>query len=71
MNLSSPFFFGMMASFLAMLYFILMTINPNLPPALVFSLVIGYFAYYVRGGTSGPLKIGLPSIEVGANRGEA
>ena len=47
MNLftNSPVIIGIGAGLTALLYFILMTINPNLPPAIVFSTVIGYFAY--------------------------
>lgn len=33
------------AALLALLYFFLMTINPNLPPAIVFSTIVGYFVY--------------------------
>ena len=57
--MTSPFFLGLYASVLAMVYFFLMTINPNLPPSLIFSLIIGYFVYYMYGGV---VKIPLPKI---------
>ena len=64
MNLNlSPFFLGLSASVMALLYFFLMTINPNLPPALVFSLVIGYFVYYANGGSVKNIRLPLISGE--------
>jgi hypothetical protein len=56
----SPLTFGIVASALAMLYFFLMTVNPNLPPALVFSIIIGYFVYSIKSG--GVKNIQLPRI---------
>ena len=44
----SPIALGLTASVLALLYFFLMMINPNLPPALVFSAIIGYFVYSMK-----------------------
>jgi len=45
---SSPLMTGILAASLALLYFFLMTFSPNLPPALLFSAVIGYFVYSIR-----------------------
>lgn len=53
---SSPMMAGATATVAALLYFFLMTFNPNLPPALVFSLVIGYFVYTMIAS-----KNGIPS----------
>lgn len=44
--LKNPLYTGMFASIMAMFYFLLMSINANLPPALVFSGCVGYFAYH-------------------------
>jgi len=47
----SPFMAGITASTIAILYFLLMTISPNLPPALLFSLAIGYLTYTLTKST--------------------
>jgi len=41
----NPIVAAMGAAALALMYFVMMTINPNLPPAIIFSLIIGYFVY--------------------------
>ena len=51
---SSPMMAGATATVAALLYFFLMTFNPNLPPALVFSLVIGYFVYTMIASKNNP-----------------
>ena len=56
----SPIALGLSASVVALLYFILMTISPNLPPALVFSAIIGYFVYTMK--SNGVKNISLPKI---------
>ena len=43
--LSSPWLTGVATAVAALLYFFLMTINPNLPPAILFSAIIGYAAF--------------------------
>jgi hypothetical protein len=48
----NPTMAGISASVFAILYFFLMTINANLPPALLFSLAIGYFVYTTTGSTA-------------------
>lgn len=44
----NPFATAVAASLVAMLYFFLMTISPNLPPAIVFSMLVGYFVYVIQ-----------------------
>lgn len=61
----SPFMTAIAASVIALLYFFLMTFSPNLPPALLFSAVIGYFVYALRSGTVGnhtPQQQQLPKV---------
>lgn len=45
---SSPALTGIATTLVVFVYFILMVFNPNLPPALIFSAVIGYFVYLMR-----------------------
>lgn len=56
----SPTLTGMFASVVAMVYFILMQINPNLPAGLIFALAIGYVVYLLKSNTVGKVK--LPAI---------
>lgn len=44
---------GIGAFIFAIAYFFLMTFNANLPPALMFSVAVGYFVYTMMGGQSG------------------
>ncbi len=61
MKMNSPIAFGIASFVLALLYFFLMTVNPNLPPALVFSIIIGYFVYSIKSGTVQSIQ--LPKID--------
>jgi hypothetical protein len=66
---SSPFTIGIATTICALLYFFLMTINPNLPPAMLFSLIIGFFAYrtaqdYFRKQKKDPVPIQLPATKL-------
>lgn len=67
----NPMMAGITASVAAILYFFLMTFNPNLPPALLFSAAIGYFVYTIRSEsptsqTSAPLPIVEPQFGGGS-----
>ena len=63
---NSPIAFGIASFVLALLYFFLMTVNPNLPPALVFSMIIGYFVYSIK--TGAVQSIPLPKITYSSNQ---
>lgn len=63
---SNPLMTGAAASAFALLYFFVMTISPSLPPAIVFSAIIGYFVYAVRSGKIGDQtvqKIPTPPVK--------
>ena len=46
----SPFLASLVAGCCVMLYFILMSYSPNLPPAVICSVAVGYFVYFMMGG---------------------
>ena len=67
-SFDSPIALSLTASIIALLYFFLMTVSPNLPPALVFSTVIGYFVYSMKtnGNNNRIQSISLPKISAQA-----
>lgn len=48
--LKSPLLAAIVAGCCVMLYFALMSYSPNLPPAVLCSIAIGYFVYFMMGG---------------------
>ena len=48
--LKSPFLAALVSGCCVMLYFILMTYSPNLPPAVLCSIAVAYFVYFMMGG---------------------
>ena len=49
--LKSPLLAALVSGCLVMLYFILMSYSPNLPPAVLCSVAVAYFVYFAMGGT--------------------
>ena len=62
LSYDSPTALGLIASVAALLYFFLMTISPNLPPAIIFSAIIGYFVYTKKSNGVSVKNIALPKI---------
>jgi hypothetical protein len=48
--LKSPLLAALVAGCGVMLYFVLMSYSPNLPPAVLCSLAVAYFVYFMMGG---------------------
>lgn len=48
--LKSPWLSAIVAGSGVMLYFTLMSYSPNLPPAVICSLAVAYFVYFMMGG---------------------
>lgn len=46
----NPMLGALVAGCSVMLYFIMMSYSPNLPPAVLCSLAVGYFVYFIMGG---------------------
>lgn len=47
-SLTNPVSSGVLAGMFAMLYFFMTMLSPILPPAMLFSTVIGYFVYKLK-----------------------
>lgn len=54
---------GILAGLFAMLYFFMTMLSPILPPAMLFSVVIGYFVYKLRDNGSE----GVPLMQASGN----
>jgi len=48
--LKSPILAAIIAGGCVMLYFYLLTYSPKLPPAMMYSIAIAYFVYFMMGG---------------------